>query len=281
MSATDAPARRSVPDIEQIAAKLADKSIDAKARLATAFELKELLDLFQNIDYALFLKHVIPAYISLLDATPCSFIADAPEQRLRHIILETTHRMPQHDVFKPYADPLMTAMLNVLRDDNEDNAVLALKVIIDLHRSFKAVLQDQVQPFLDLVKKLYANMKNTVEQAFESEASQLTAPAATTPAASDATNTTNTNTTTTAAAASDSTAAPAASSSTAQPAATATSTPRPPHPPQPLRLPPPLQPHPPHQPHPPPSPCQSPCPASRCSQSVPSSSSSYSRATAP
>ncbi len=226
MSATDNSARRSVPDVEQIAAKLADNSIDAKARLATAFELKELLDLFQNIDYALFLKHVIPAYISLLDATPCSFIADAPEQRLRHIVLETTHRMPQHDVFKPYADPLMTAMLNVLRDDNEDNAVLALKVIIDLHRSFKAVLQDQVQPFLELVKKLYANMKNTVEQAFESEASQLTAPAstaaaptapaATTPAVSDTTTTTTTTTAT------DTTAAAPAASSTAQPAATAT-----------------------------------------------------------
>lgn len=179
MASTETPSsRRTMPDVEQLASKLLDKSTDVKASLATAFELKDLLDLFQNLDYALFLKHVVPAFVAVLESTPCSFVADAPEQRLRHIVLETTHRLPQQEVLKPYADTLMTAMLNVLRDDNEDNAVLALKVIIDLHRSFKAVLQDQVQPFLELVKKLYTNMKNTVEQAFESEASQLQGPAA-------------------------------------------------------------------------------------------------------
>ncbi|CCF50080.1 hypothetical protein NDA11_006772 [Ustilago hordei] len=179
MASTDTPSRRSMPDIEQLASKLSDKSTDVKAKLAIAFDLKELLDLFQNFDYALFLKHVVPAFVSLLESAPCSFTAEAPEQRLRHIVLETTHRLPQQEILKPYADPLMTAMLKVLGQDNEENAVLALKVIIDLHRSFKAVLQDQVQPFLELVKELYTNMKNTVEQAFESEASQLQAPAAT------------------------------------------------------------------------------------------------------
>ncbi|KAJ9474335.1 Transcription-associated protein 1 [Pseudozyma hubeiensis] len=223
MSSSDTPSRRSVPDVEQLAAKLSDKSADAKAKLSTAFELKELLDLFQNLDYALFLKHVVPAHVALLESTPCSFIADAPEQRLRHIVLETTHRLPQQEVLKPYADTLMTAMLNVLRDDNEDNAVLALKVIIDLHRSFKAVLQDQVQPFLELVKKLYANMKNTVEQAFESEASQLQASASSPapPTAAAATAPTSSSDSAVNATASNATdAAPTASTST--PAASAT-----------------------------------------------------------
>ncbi|EST09240.1 PIK-related kinase, FAT [Kalmanozyma brasiliensis GHG001] len=245
MSSRDTPSRRSVPDVEQLANKLSDKSTEIKAKLATAFELKELLDLFQNLDYALFLKHVVPAYISVLESTPCSFTAEATEQRLRHIILETTHRLPQQEVLKPYADILMTAMLNVLRDDNEDNAVLALKVIIDLHRSFKAVLQDQVQPFLELVKKLYSNMKNTVEQAFESEASQLQGPSTsaasanspaptvattdTTTAATAATDSTSTpSTATTAASATDSTSTPgataAAAPSTSTPAAGATTT---------------------------------------------------------
>ncbi|GAC95952.1 phosphatidylinositol kinase [Pseudozyma hubeiensis SY62] len=226
MSSSDTPSRRSVPDVEQLAAKLSDKSTDAKAKLATAFELKELLDLFQNLDYALFLKHVVPAHVALLESTPCSFIADAPEQRLRHIVLETTHRLPQQEVLKPYADTLMTAMLNVLRDDNEDNAVLALKVIIDLHRSFKAVLQDQVQPFLELVKKLYANMKNTVEQAFESEASQLQASASsptppTAAAAAAPTSSTDSAANATDAAPTASTSTPAASTTDSTSASTA------------------------------------------------------------
>ncbi|CBQ69344.1 related to TRA1-component of the Ada-Spt transcriptional regulatory complex [Sporisorium reilianum SRZ2] len=226
MASTDTPSRRSMPDVEQLASKLSDKSTDAKAKLAIAFELKELLDLFQNLDYALFLKHVVPAFVSLLESTPCSFTADAPEQRLRHMVLETTHRLPQQEVLKPYADSLMTAMLSVLRDDNEDNAVLALKVIIDLHRSFKAVLQDQVQPFLELVKSLYSNMKNTVEQAFESEASQLQG-AATASASSPAPPATATGTTasTSDAASSSTTTAAAAATADASSGGASTTTP--------------------------------------------------------
>ncbi|KAN0059794.1 transcription-associated protein 1 [Thecaphora frezii] len=173
MATPEASARRQPPDPEQLASRLADKSLDLRIRLATAIEIKDFLEVFQNVDYARFLKHTIPTYVELLSSIPCNFSSDALEQRLRHITVETIHRLPQHEMAKPYANTLMTSMLGVLRDDNEENAVVALKVIIDLHRSFKAVLQEQVQPFLELVKKLYSNMSNTVEEAFKSEAAQL------------------------------------------------------------------------------------------------------------
>ncbi|PWN50372.1 hypothetical protein IE53DRAFT_368968 [Violaceomyces palustris] len=166
-------ARRQPTDPEQLAARLSDKKTDLRAKLACAQEIKELLEVYQNLDYARLLKYVLTAYIELLGTVPCSFFSESVEQRLRHCLVETIHRLPQHELARPYAVSLMTAMLGVLRDDNEDNATIALKVIIDLHRSFKAVLQEQVQPFLELVKALYGNMKNTVEEAFKSDASQF------------------------------------------------------------------------------------------------------------
>ncbi|EPQ29591.1 uncharacterized protein PFL1_02810 [Pseudozyma flocculosa PF-1] len=178
MATPESAARRQPPDPEALAARLADKSNDLRVRLATATEIKDFLEVFQNVDYGRFLKHMIPTYIELLASIPCSFSADAIEQRLRHVVVETIHRLPQHELVKPFADGLMTSMLNVLRQDNEENAVVALKVIIDLHRSFKAVLQEQVQPFLELVKTLYTSMGTTVEEAFKSEASQLSQPQA-------------------------------------------------------------------------------------------------------
>jgi transformation/transcription domain-associated protein len=57
--------------------------------------------------------------------------------------------------------------MNILRVENEDNAVVCVKIIIDLHRSFRQVLEDQVQPFLDIVQEIFQNMEQTVKDAFD------------------------------------------------------------------------------------------------------------------
>lgn len=90
----------------------------------------------------------------------------SPPKKLRHILLETLHRLYPSEAARPFASSLMTCMLEVVRSDNEENAVQALKIIIDLHRTHKAVLEEHVQPFLNLVQTLYTNMKDTVKEAF-------------------------------------------------------------------------------------------------------------------
>jgi transformation/transcription domain-associated protein len=57
--------------------------------------------------------------------------------------------------------------MHLLRVENEDNAVVCVKIIIDLHRSFRHVLEDQVQPFLDIVQEIFQNMEQTVKDAFD------------------------------------------------------------------------------------------------------------------
>lgn len=57
--------------------------------------------------------------------------------------------------------------MQLLRVENEDNAVVCVKIIIDLHRSFRHVLEDQVQPFLDIVQEIFKNMDQTVKDAFD------------------------------------------------------------------------------------------------------------------
>lgn len=57
--------------------------------------------------------------------------------------------------------------MKILRVENEDNAVVCVKIIIDLHRSFRHVLEDQVQPFLDIVQEIFQNMESTVKEAFD------------------------------------------------------------------------------------------------------------------
>jgi transformation/transcription domain-associated protein len=65
----------------------------------------------------------------------------------------------------------MKMMVTVVREDNEENAVMAIKVIIDLHRHLKTELEGEVAPFLQLVGDLYKNFKKSVAIAFDNDAS--------------------------------------------------------------------------------------------------------------
>lgn len=88
-------------------------------------------------------------------------------QKLRNTILEILHRLPHTDPLKDFAVDLCDTLMQLLRIENEDNAVVCLKIIIDLHRSYKHILEEQVQPFLDIVQDIYKNMEQTVKDTFD------------------------------------------------------------------------------------------------------------------
>ena len=157
------------PDPAAFARRLADPALDLRAKTAVVAEVREMIEVFVNVDYVHFLNTVLPVQMELLERTPCAFVSDAPEQRLRHALIETIYRYPQHEAVRTHAERLMQVMLRAVQEDNEENATVAFKMIIDLHRSFKAVLQPQVQPFLELVQKLYLNMRAAVADAFGTE----------------------------------------------------------------------------------------------------------------
>lgn len=53
--------------------------------------------------------------------------------------------------------------MSMLQKENEENAVICLRIIFDLYKSFKQSLKEQVQSFLTFVCTLYNNFPNTVE----------------------------------------------------------------------------------------------------------------------
>ncbi|KAJ3344480.1 hypothetical protein HDU83_005150 [Entophlyctis luteolus] len=75
----------------------------------------------------------------------------------------------------------MTALMYVLRADNEENAVVALKIIVELHKTFKIELEDHVQSFFDIVLEMYKNMRKAVVDTFDDPnlaSSQVLSPSA-------------------------------------------------------------------------------------------------------
>ncbi|CAO3644378.1 unnamed protein product [Mucor hiemalis] len=64
-------------------------------------------------------------------------------------------------------------LMYLLKVENEDNAVVCVKIIIDLHRTFRHSLEDQVQPFLDIVQEIFKNMEQTVKDVFDAPSTPI------------------------------------------------------------------------------------------------------------
>ncbi|OAJ42214.1 hypothetical protein BDEG_25701 [Batrachochytrium dendrobatidis JEL423] len=87
-------------------------------------------------------------------------------QKLRNIILEIIHRFPHNEALRQYVLDLMRVLMIVLREDNEDNGSISLKIIVDLHKNYKMLAEEFVQPFLNIVQEMYQNMEKAVTDAF-------------------------------------------------------------------------------------------------------------------
>jgi transformation/transcription domain-associated protein len=57
--------------------------------------------------------------------------------------------------------------MELVKTENEDNAVLCMKTIMDFHRHYQKQLIDKVQPFLDLIQEVFRMMPRAVRETFD------------------------------------------------------------------------------------------------------------------
>ncbi|ODQ63382.1 hypothetical protein NADFUDRAFT_28952 [Nadsonia fulvescens var. elongata DSM 6958] len=153
--------------VDAFASRFSDDNVDLKTKFSVAGELRDAIDLYQTSnDYEHFLQKLLSVFINLLASTPVSFNAASMEQRFRNCILDIILRMHMNDTFKPYATQVLTVIMGMLKVENEDNGVLCMKIITSLHKAYKVLLIDQIQPFLDIVIELYQNIPQVVKENF-------------------------------------------------------------------------------------------------------------------
>ena len=61
---------------------------------------------------------------------------------------------------------MLSLCMKLLETDNEENAVICLRIIFDLHKSFRPNLEREVEPFLQFVQRIYTGLPKTVAQVF-------------------------------------------------------------------------------------------------------------------
>ena len=71
------------------------------------------------------------------------------------------------DVVAPHANDIIGALISVIGNDNEDNAVIGLKTVMEIMRSQGKNVEGKVQDFMDLIQKIFAGMDQVVTDTFD------------------------------------------------------------------------------------------------------------------
>lgn len=90
------------------------------------------------------------------------------------MILDTLHRLPFQppEALEPWADKVMTLLMDLARVENEENAVLCMKTIMDFQRNYQTQLSEHVQPFLNIIMDMFGQMPKAVRETFDIPAQQ-------------------------------------------------------------------------------------------------------------
>ena len=136
---------------EHCSAACLPAALDRKLQLL--IEIRDGMEIVHSADYILFLQSFLKVFAHLLETTQPQ-TSDTLEHRVRNLVLEIVNRLPANDMLKPFAGQLMGLLLNVLQRDNEDNAVVCLRILFDLHKAYKGTLEDYVQPFMEFVRRV-------------------------------------------------------------------------------------------------------------------------------
>lgn len=71
------------------------------------------------------------------------------------------------EAVEPHAAKIVDKLMSLVKIENEDNAVLCMKTIMDFQRHQTKALADCVQPFLDLIQEMFETMEQAVQDTFD------------------------------------------------------------------------------------------------------------------
>ena len=108
-------------------------------------EIKERIDIVHTPEFGNFISHIFPVLRDLIVAKIPPQFEDNDENKLRQMILEIFSRFPTTEVIRPIVADLMSIGLKILQEDNEENAIIALKFMFDSHKTYRPSLESYVQ----------------------------------------------------------------------------------------------------------------------------------------
>lgn len=156
--------------IDTFASRLKE-DVDFKTKHSIISELSDMIEAFTgNTEYEHYLSQLVPVYIELLNTVPISFSSQSIDHKLRNSILEVLHRSTMNDTFQNYALEINDLLIKLLQTENEENGVLCLKISTSLFKSYKSILADKAEPFIQIIIEMYKNMDQLLKDTFVNNA---------------------------------------------------------------------------------------------------------------
>uniref|UniRef100_A0A8D2JJ48 Transformation/transcription domain associated protein n=1 Tax=Varanus komodoensis TaxID=61221 RepID=A0A8D2JJ48_VARKO len=133
--------------------------------------MQEVSENFENVtsspQYSTFLEHIIPRFLTFLQDGEVQFLQEKPAQQLRKLVLEIIHRIPTNEHLRPHTKNILSVMFRFLETENEENVLICLRIIIELHKQFRPPITQEIHHFLDFVKQIYKELPKVVNRYFE------------------------------------------------------------------------------------------------------------------
>eukprot|EP00215_Chloropicon_roscoffensis_P004283 CAMPEP_0198472016 /NCGR_PEP_ID=MMETSP1456-20131121/27437_1 /TAXON_ID=1461544 ORGANISM="Unidentified sp., Strain RCC1871" /NCGR_SAMPLE_ID=MMETSP1456 /ASSEMBLY_ACC=CAM_ASM_001119 /LENGTH=149 /DNA_ID=CAMNT_0044198617 /DNA_START=137 /DNA_END=583 /DNA_ORIENTATION=- len=128
-----------------------DDNATCDSLIQVATEVRDCIEIAHTSEYKKFLHFYFPAFEHVLrKRTKPQFVANK-ENKLRNSVVEILHRLPQNQTLKEHVERLLLLCTDVLKNDNELNALVALRVIFDVHKNFRPQLEDKLKAFFEYV----------------------------------------------------------------------------------------------------------------------------------
>ena len=96
-----------------------------------------------------------------------NFFYDCSNPQTRKLVLEMIQRLPANDSLKPHARDILVLMFKLLEYENEENVLVCLRIIIELHKQFRPQHSLEITHFLQFVKSIYKELPNHLSKIFE------------------------------------------------------------------------------------------------------------------
>ncbi|XP_041829403.1 transformation/transcription domain-associated protein isoform X1 [Melanotaenia boesemani] len=152
----------------QFVAALTDTNTPDETKLKM---MQEVSENFENVtsspQYSTFLEHIIPRFLTFLQDGEVQFLQEKPTQQLRKLVLEIIHRIPANEHLRPHTKNILSVMFRFLEIESEENVLICLRIIIELHKQFRPPISQEIHHFLDFVKQIYKDLPKVVARYFE------------------------------------------------------------------------------------------------------------------
>ena len=135
---------------------LSDPCAKDENKLKAAQELSENLEVIvSSPQYPAFLDHAMKNFLKILQDSEPLFIAEYNIQQVRKLILEMFHRLPTNEHLRPYVKQSLSLMFRLLERENEDNVLISLQIIIEIHQQDCPKYSVKIQTILQSIKGIY------------------------------------------------------------------------------------------------------------------------------